>query len=262
VGRFRVSPDEVLRRRPWGTVRGAEDERGQPVVSKSTRARHDREHEALRALEGHPRVPRVVGREHMGDSDWLFLERRPGQALGERNRCRPRSEGAALRIADQVLDVCERLHAGGLVHTDLQPANVLDAGGEVTVLDFEHAVRLDERGLWSGELNWGVWEFVPPEQLADFTTLDASADVYSVAVLLAYLIRGEVPFRFRVMETYRAGGWEAVRRRFLELRSAPQLDRLGNRVRAEIERVLLAPFGRRPTASGFRLALQEVARGA
>jgi hypothetical protein len=134
----------------------------------------------------------------------------------------------------------------------------LQEEGRITVLDFEHSVRLDSRGLWSGELNWGVWEFVPPEQLLDFTVLDASADVYSAAVVLAYLVRGQVPFRFKVLETYRAGGWNAVRSRFQELREAPQLDGITCTLRSVIEDVLLVPRDRRPTAVKFRQMLKAV----
>ncbi|MFZ4579887.1 MAG: protein kinase domain-containing protein [Myxococcota bacterium] len=258
VGRFRISMDDVLRRRAWGTIRGATDGSGRSLVAKSTRARHDREYEALGVLRGHPSVPEVAGREQLADSDWLFLERRPGRELGTRNQCVSRPVPVAIEIVDQVLSVCERLHASGLVHTDIHPGNILEEEGRITVLDFEHSVRLDSRGLWSGELNWGVWEFVPPEQLLDFTVLDASADVYSAAVVLAYLVRGQVPFRFKVLETYRAGGWNAVRSRFQELREAPQLDGITGTLRSVIEDVLLVPRDRRPTAVKFRQMLKAV----
>jgi serine/threonine protein kinase len=145
------------------------------------------------------------------------------------------------------------------VHTDLQPANILEAeDGTVTVLDYEHAVRLDARGLWSGELNWGVWEFVPPEQHADFTILDASADVYAVAVLLTYLVRGEVPFRFDVMATQASGGWTAVREEFRRLRAMPCLDGLSAGLRAAVEQVLLVPMEARPRAAQFDMILAGV----
>lgn len=261
IGPFQVSATDVLRRRAWGTIRGARDLQGRAFISKSTRATHDREHEVLIALDGHRCVPKVAGRVRTGDSDWLFLERRAGEELGSRNRCTPRTEAAALQIADALLDVCEHLHPRGFVHTDLHPGNILEIGGEVTVLDFEHAVQLDAAGRWCGELNWGVWEFVPPEQLADFTVLDATADVYAVAVLLAYLIRGRVPFSFPVMATYRAGGWNAVRARFLELRSTPQLEGISPQLRPVIERALsLAPEAR-PSASELRSRLREVRGG-
>lgn len=258
VGEFRISPVEVLHRSAWGTVRGATDVAGRSLVSKSTRARHDREYEALSVLRGDPSVPAVVGRVQLADTDWLFLTRMSGCELGTRNQCVPREVSIAVAIADQILRVCESLHAAGLVHTDLHPGNVLQDDMRATVLDYEHVVRLDADGEWAGELNWGVWEFVPPEQLADFAVIDASADVYSVAVLLAYLIQGRPPFRFKVLEMQRVGGWDAVRERFRELRSTPDLSGVPGGLRSVLESVILAPRQHRPSAQKFRKMLREV----
>ena len=82
--------------------------------------------------------------------------------------------------------------------------------------------------------------------------------VGAVTVLLAYLIRGEVPFRFPVMATQRIGGWDAVRKRFLELRATPQLDGISEPLRAVLERVLVAPREARPTAVALRDELRRV----
>lgn len=243
LGEFSLDEGKVLARTAWGTVRTARDGSGRLVVAKTTRGSHDREVEALRLLAGHPNVPGMYARIDAEGGSWLFLEHRPGHPLGGRNRCQPMAPARAISVVLTILDVCARLHDAGHAHTDLHPENVLvaDVGGRLllTVLDFAQAIRLDARGTWRGEVNWGRWEFVPPEQLHDFTTLDASSDVYASAALLAYLLRGEAPFRVDVRRVRATGGWDAVRNAFLAARPAPDLDGIEPRL-ASILRTALA----------------------
>ena len=261
VGEFTLERDAVLARSAWGTVRLARDTVGQRVVAKTNRGGHARELEVLQVLGGHPRVPRVRGHFAAEGGNWLFLEHRPGRVLGTRNRCEPRPPREALTLALAVLEVCSHLHEAGFAHTDVHPENVLlarDHGSlEVTVLDFAQAVRLGPTGVWSGEVNWGRWEFVPPEQLHDFTLLGATADVYAVAALLAYLIRGRAPFQVDVRLLRETGGWEAVRAAFLAARASPELETVAPRLASCLREAMSIHPGHRPDARTFMRQLSE-----
>jgi hypothetical protein len=261
VGEFTVEVDSVLARSAWGTVRLARDAMGRQVVAKTNRGGHARELEALSVLAEHPHVPGVLGHVEVEGGGWLFLEYRPGRVLGARNRCEPMSPQAALTLVISVLDVCARLHDVGFAHTDIHPENVLATKGhgpmEVTVLDFAQAVRLGPEGAWRGEVNWGRWEFVPPEQLRDFTVLWASADVYSAAVLLAYLIRGRGPFHVDVRGLRAAGGWDAVRAAFLAARANPDLGGIQPRLASLLRQALSMQPEHRPEARAFMHQLRE-----
>jgi|GEM_PF-1128216 len=266
LGDFIIDESTVLARTAWGTVRTAREAGGRLVVAKTTRASHDREHEVLRLLAGQPHVPGVRGRVGVEGGDWLFLEHRPGRSLGGRNRCEPLPVPQAIAVILAVLEVCARLNEVGFVHTDLHPENVLvaETGGApgVTVLDFAHAIRLGPDGTWRGEVNWGRWEFVPPEQLRDFTTLDATADVYASAALLAYLIRGTTPFRIGVSAARATGGWDAVRAAFLTARASPDLGGLEPRLASILRAALAVDPKQRPEVHTLSRQLTEVLHAA
>jgi serine/threonine protein kinase len=134
--------------------------------------------------------------------------------------------GDAIAVGLVVLEVCAMLQARGWVHTDLHPGNLLlrreVSPVETTVIDFANTLAPGPSGRWTGEVNWGVWDFVPPEQLDDFSTLDASADVYAAASLIAYLIRGTPPL-FVDTAALAPHGWDAVRAAYRAAKKQPDL---------------------------------------
>ncbi len=224
---------------------------------KWTRGSHDREVEALLALRGHPGVPRILDRRRHDVNDQLDLELRPGEVVGGPRALRPRSEPEAIHITLAVLDVCSALHEAGWVHTDIHPGNVLD-GPPVTLLDFACAVRGTRVAPWRGEINWGVWEYVPPEQLADYGELDPSADVYAAACLCVAMVRGAPPFRVPIRQTLAAGAWPAVRDAYLQARATPDLDGLSPLLRTKIAPALSIDPRARPSARQLMEALRDV----
>lgn len=112
--------------------------------------------------------------------------------------------GIEQRIAlfGQVLDVVHYAHRNLIVHRDLKPANILvTEQGQVKLLDFGIAKVLDEE-LGHGDateltrlggrpltLCWAS-----PEQLAGSPVTTAS-DIYSLGVLLHWLLTGRSPYR-------------------------------------------------------------------
>ena len=104
----------------------------------------------------------------------------------------------ACRMASQVLKGLEHAHALGFVHRDIKPENILlsqTSGGLVAkISDFGLAKSFRGLGLsgltFSGEMR-GTIPFMPPEQMLDFKTVLPSADLYSTAATLYYLISGQ-----------------------------------------------------------------------
>ncbi len=104
---------------------------------------------------------------------------------------------AAALIA-QVGNGLDAIHAAGLVHRDVKPANVLLSGEEGS----EHAYITDfgvarnvatESGLTQTGRFVGTLDYVAPEQISG-GEVDARADVYALGCLLFKLLTGEVPF--------------------------------------------------------------------
>ena len=102
-----------------------------------------REVRAYQILDGHPAVPRFLGRI---DALAFAVEYRPGRHMSRRL-------GAELEagFSDRVADAVREMHARGVVHLDLRHrSNVLvDANEQPVLIDFASAVMLSPRG-WLG----------------------------------------------------------------------------------------------------------------
>jgi serine/threonine protein kinase len=121
----------------------------------------------------------------------LDLSRR----LADEGRMEP--ERAAALIA-QLADGLDAIHAVGLIHRDVKPANVLLSGEQGS----EHAYITDfgvarnvatESGLTQTGRFVGTLDYVAPEQISG-GAVDARVDVYALGCLLFKLLTGEVPF--------------------------------------------------------------------
>jgi serine/threonine protein kinase len=98
-------------------------------------------------------------------------------------------------IAIQILDGLSAVHADGLIHRDVKPANVLvDRAGRVRLTDFGIAKRLDdiEENLTSAGMVVGTPTYLAPEQAAG-ARLGVATDVYLVGLVLYEMLTGRRP---------------------------------------------------------------------
>ncbi len=108
---------------------------------------------------------------------------------------------ARLTLFVQVVRAVAHAHGQLIVHRDLKPENVLvDASGQVHLLDFGIAKLLDESGIGSDvtqeqgralSLN-----YASPEQIAG-RRLGVTADIYSLGVMLFELLSGSLPYHLK-----------------------------------------------------------------
>lgn len=158
------------------------------AIHRRFRARFSRE-VALSASVVHPRIVPVYDHGRLEDGrPFVTLAYARFGCLSDLLRMRPPLE-LVLRIIDEVLDALSALHARGLVHQDLKPANVLLHGEDLTapsawVADLGVAgaiseLTMDRRGI-SGTPGW-----MAPEQLAGRAQeLGPWTDLYAVGLLL------------------------------------------------------------------------------
>ncbi|MDP2290490.1 MAG: protein kinase [Actinomycetota bacterium] len=101
----------------------------------------------------------------------------------------------AIRIAGQVLAALAPAHAGGIVHRDVKPGNILlTPGGDAKLTDFGIAKRFDELGSETrAGTTIGTPRYLAPEQ-ATGATLSPATDVYAVGILLFEMLTGRTPF--------------------------------------------------------------------
>ncbi len=158
--------------------------------------------------------PHVVPIHRYGEIDGqLFLDMRlvEGEDLGSLlRRCGTLAPARAVDLVGQVARALDAAHAGGLVHRDVKPSNVLLVGradgGDLAgsapgedfayLADFGIARVADETtgpGLTGTGLAIGSTEYMAPERFSG-TSLDGRADVYSLACVLFELLTGRRPF--------------------------------------------------------------------
>ena len=227
------------------------------IKSTSNLSAWAREVEILQFLAGEG-APRLMDAFTRATTGYLVMERITGAPLGMRNTTERRSLPEALRLVRSLLRTLNRLHVAGWAHTDLHPDNILDRDGLAVLLDPASAVHLDGGGRWSGEIHWGRWEFIPPEQFEGFTTLDRSVDTYAVCGLLSYLATGQGPFPMDVA-ALRHRGWGTVREAFIRARSNPAIAALPPMLKPIVGQGLSArPEDRFPTAEALLAALEVI----
>ena len=148
----------------------------------------------------HPNVVPIYAAGEEGGVPWIAMRYVSGSDLGRRiakgGRLSPED---AVRIIAQVAGGLDALHAVGLIHRDVKPANVLLSGAEGA----EHAYLTDfgvarnvatTSGLTKTGRFVGTVDYVAPEQIRG-GEIDARADVYALGCMLYKALTGEPPFR-------------------------------------------------------------------
>jgi eukaryotic-like serine/threonine-protein kinase len=138
----------------------------------------------------HPHLMKVFDR----GNDFLVLEYLQGLSLARILRERGRLDlDEALRLLAPLAAALDHMHARGVVHRDVKPANVIVlADGSPKLIDFGASCLLD-RALESWDRTLGTPAYTAPEQVTRGTA-DALTDLFSFAVLAYELLTGQQPF--------------------------------------------------------------------
>lgn len=191
MGEILLATDTVLEREVVIKLlaeRYAEDE--------SIRRRFTREALAAARLSSAPNTVTIfdVG-EAEGGRPFIVMEYLPGGSLEERLREGPVEPTQALEWLAQAAEALDAAHAGGIVHRDVKPGNLLlDADGDVHVADFGVARAAGLDSLTATGTVLGTAGYLSPEQARGESAGPAS-DRYALGVVAFELLSGRRPFQ-------------------------------------------------------------------
>ena len=149
------------------------------------------EPEELRKVRWKPEEgpsPRFVAEYRNGEMRCVLREYVPGDTLSELAERRSFTEKEVLEIGLQLCDQLDVLHSMDppVIHRDIKPQNVvIRPDGKAVLIDYGIArVRSDNE---TDTVAFGTQGFAPPEQYG-YSQTDARSDIYSLGVLLNWLL--------------------------------------------------------------------------
>lgn len=186
-----------------GVVHLAVDPQGRQVAVKVLRSevagdevarrRLSREVETMRRVRS-TYIAEVVDADVTGHRPYIVTRYVPGRALDEIIKDEgPLDLPALVRIAHGVASALASVHAGGVIHRDLKPGNVLIIDGEPVLIDFGIAQAVDATRLTQTGMFIGTPGFLAPE-IIEGQEAGPEVDIHAWAGTLLYAATGQPPF--------------------------------------------------------------------
>lgn len=160
------------------------------------RARFMREASMAASLD-HPNIVTVHNRGETPDGDlWIAMQYVQGSDAHSESMNGRMSLTRAVHIISEVAKALDYLHARGLVHRDVKPANILLSDGDRRIMlgDFGVTRALDDANTVTSAGNvTATIGYAAPEVLSG-AAIDGRADVYALGCTLFRMLTGQPPF--------------------------------------------------------------------
>jgi serine/threonine protein kinase len=133
------------------------------------------------------------------------------------------SEGLALRWLRAICEALDVLHRNGLVHGDVSPRNMIVAGGDLVLTDYDFVGKIGELGIAPGTVL-----YCPPSH-QERRPATPSDDIFALAASFFHVVFEREPFQYGGTEAKERGlNWEGIDRQEWPT-VAPFLDRATHR---------------------------------
>lgn len=98
----------------------------------------------------------------------------------------------AKRIIAEICYGLDELHRNNIIHRDINPSNIIINGEDIKIIDYDIS-RLEKLGKGRDTEILGTIGYAAPEQFG-FEQTNSRTDIYSVGVLLNYMLTGKLPY--------------------------------------------------------------------
>lgn len=171
---------------------------GQEHMTQEAIARLRREYQIMQRIDS-PHVVKPLGEVTLDGRCYLVEEFCPGITLSRLLKQGALEMSDFYRIAEQLVMGLRDIHKAGVVHKDVNPANIMyDAeSGRVVLLDFGISSMFMHEQMSGIRLEniEGTLRYIAPEQTGRMNTeLDYRADFYSLGITLYQMLTGRYPF--------------------------------------------------------------------
>lgn len=150
---------------------------------------------AMAKLAEHPGIVSVFDSGEAGEFLFIVMELVEGKNLAGLMAANELSAAESLKMMPKICDAIAEMHAQGIIHRDLTPANILvTPEGEPKVADFGLA-RIDAPdsvALTGPNARLGTPGYAAPETIAG-ATADHRADVFALGFLFYEMLAGRQP---------------------------------------------------------------------
>jgi serine/threonine protein kinase len=265
-GQFRLEAE--IGRGGFGVVWRARDERlGRDVAAKKlfapasasagsdeaaaeeVRRRTLREARSAARID-HPGAVRIFDVVRQDGAPWIIMELLDGRSLSALvEEAGPLSPAQAADIGARLARALAAAHRAGVVHRDVNPANVLVTSNRVVLTDFGIAVIEGDSSLTRSGVVMGSPAFTAPERARGEPAVPAS-DLWSLGATLYYAVEGHRPFT----------GTNANAVQYAILTSDPPPPERAGPLAPVLERLLDKDASARPSATELADALAEIVR--
>ncbi len=140
-----------------------------------------------------PGIPKFLGRYESDSRVCILREYAHGTPLNEYVKDKELSRDEIVGICAQLCDILTYLHglSEPVIHRDIKPQNVVVSDdGKIWLIDLDIA-RVFKPDSETDTVFFGTRGYAPPEQYG-FSQTDARTDIYSLGVLLRYLLTGSI----------------------------------------------------------------------
>jgi predicted Ser/Thr protein kinase len=223
----------LARHEPTGQRVALKVLRPQVVGDEEGRRRLAREVTSLRRVRSRW-VADIIDADPWGPVPYVVMRYVPGRSLHDEVAEEGPIRGRDLQwFARCLIDAVAAVHAGGVLHRDVKPSNVIMEGRTPVLIDFGLARVADDPKITHTGWLLGTPGYLPPEILHGDDATPAS-DVHSWAATVAFAATGRPPYgrgpSAAIMDRARRGehdlaGIEAGLREVLDLALAPDPER-------------------------------------